>query len=303
MPKRKSKYNIVLKEFTKINSKLPEERKLGIKERRKYIKEQILPQFQNTPASRLRKRDLKSAINNVYSTIPPQEICNLNYIDVAAEYAYIEWFALDETISEIVPDCVYVKVSAGEFGETRIFNTRNYEYGRAGVRQIVENIRPAAENTSGRYVFSGIQKLRPRKRNNGNAESYYLDLVLFEVDTRGNEIPKSSTESVRYELAKTRENRKKKTQVKNIIEGKIKGLKAKRDKRKRAKKTLDKKINTFSKTIKKLSTKKNKEQSRQMAREQFLKSLELLEKYKAEGKITEKQYKAAFEKLFKEFNQ
>jgi hypothetical protein len=303
MPKRKSKYNIILKEFTKINNKLPEDKKISIKDRRRIVKEQILPQFQNTSASGLRKRPIRAAINSAYSSIPPKEICDLNYIDVASEYAYVEWFALDETISELVPDCVYVKVTAGQFGETRIFNTRNYEYGRAGVRMIVETIRPEAENTSGRYVFSGYQKLRPRKRNNGNPENYYLDFVLFEIDTRGNQTPMGSTESTRFEVAKTRENRKKKTKIKNIIEGKIKSLKQKRDKRKRAKKTLDKNIGSFSKQVKKLSKSKNQEQARATAREQFLKSLELLEKYKKEGKITEKQYKAAFDKLFREFNQ
>ena len=43
--------------------------------------------------------------------------------------------------------------------------------------------------------------------------------------------------------------------------------------------------------------------ARAKAREQFVKALEMLEKYKKEGKLTDKQYKAAFEKLFKEFNQ
>ena len=296
-------YSIISKQFTKINNKLPEDRKISYKDRRDIIKGQILPQFKGINKSKLRIKPIKSAINSVISKIPPKEICDLNFIDVPAEYGYVEWFALDETIKEIVPDCIYIKVTAGQFGQTNIFNTRNYEYNKSGVRQIVEDIRQPALNTSGRYFFSGYQKLRPRRKNNGNPENYYLDFVLFEMDALGNQIPWGNTDTTKFDVAKTKENRSKKTRVKNIIEGKIKLLKKKREKRARAKKTIEKNINQFGKTVQKLSKKTNQEDARAKAREQFLKALEMLEKYKNEGKLTEKQYKAAFEKLFKEFNQ
>jgi hypothetical protein len=304
MPKRKpTTYSIISKQFTKINKKLPEDRKVSYKDRRVIIKQIILPQFKDVKKSKLRIKPINAAINSVISQIPPKEICDLNFIDVAAEYGYVEWFALDETIKEIVPDCIYVKVTAGNFGQTNIFNTRNYEYNKSGVRAIVEDIRPAAANTSGRYFFSGYQKLRPRRKNNGNPENYYLDFVLFEMDTLGNQIPWGNTDTTKFELEKTKENRSKKTRVKNIIEGKIKQLKKTREKRARAKKTLETNIQQFGKNVKKLSKKTNQEDARAKAREQFVKALEMLEKYKKEGKLTDKQYKAAFEKLFKEFNQ
>jgi hypothetical protein len=43
-------YNRILKEFTKLNNKLPEDRKLSIQERRKIIKEKILPRYKKIPA-------------------------------------------------------------------------------------------------------------------------------------------------------------------------------------------------------------------------------------------------------------
>jgi hypothetical protein len=304
MPKRKpTTYSIISKQFTKINNKLPEDRKVSYKDRRVIIKQIILPQFKDVKKSKLRIKPINAAINSVISKIPPKEICDLNFIDVAAEYGYVEWFALDETIKEIVPDCIYVKVTAGNFGQTKIFNTRNYEYKQSGVRAIVEDIRPAAANTSGRYFFSGYQKLRPRRKNNGNPENYYLDFILFEMDSSGNQIPWGNTDSTKFDVEKTKENRSKKTRVKNIIEGKIKQLKKTREKRARAKKTLETNIQQFGKNVKKLSKKTNQEDARAKAREQFVKALEMLEKYKKEGKLTDKQYKAAFEKLFKEFNQ
>ena len=110
------------------------------------------------------------------------------------------------------------------------------------VRDIIENIRPDADNNSGRFLFSGYKKLRPKKRNDGTAENYYLDFVLYTFDKKGNELAYADTDEVIYNVPKTRENRKKRTKVHKIIEGKIKQLKSKKDSRRRAKKTLEKKI-------------------------------------------------------------
>ena len=305
-----SKYHLILKEFTKINNKLPEERKVSYADRRRIIREQIIPIFANVPKSRILIRDIKSSIRTAYQNIPPKELCDLNYIDTS-EYAYVEWYSIDETISELVPDCVYIKVTAGEFGETRIINTRDYEYSRNGVRAIVERIRPIADNSSGRYIFSGYQKLRPRKRNNGTPENYYLDFVLFEIDSTGDvRRPMGDTETVRFDIAKTRENKKKKTKIRNIIEKRVKKLKQVKESKKRARKTLDKNIERFTKITKKISktkptvrNKKSLSNAKALARKQFEKASKLLEKYLAEGKITQSQYDKAIEKLFKEFNE
>ena len=210
MPKKTSTYNRILKEFTKINNKLPEDRKLSIRERRTIIREELLPQYKGIPQYKLRVKAIKSSILSAYEKIPPKELCDINYLD-PSDFGYVEWFSLDETIRELVPDCVYVKVSADDYGITKIFNTRNYEYGRRGVREIVENIRPDAENNSGRFIFTGYKKLRPRKRNDGNPENYYLDFVLSSVDSKGNETAYGDTEQVDYQVPKTRENRKIKT--------------------------------------------------------------------------------------------
>lgn len=299
--RKQSTYNRILKEFTKINNKLPEERKLSIKERREIIKKDILPNFEGVPAYKIRVKKLKSVILDRYDKIPPKEICDLNYID-PSEFAYVEWHALDETISELVPDCVYVRVSAGEYGQTRIFNTRNYEYGRAGVRSIVEAIREdAGEEPSGTFIFTGIQKLRPRKKNDGNTENYYLDFVLHYMDNKGNEEPYDDVEPVRYELPKSRENRKKKTKIRQIIDGKIKDLKSKKDSKRRAKKTLNKNLQDLTKKTKKVE--KSKQPSAKMIvnqQKQFDKTSKLLEKYYKEGKLTKNQYDLAIERLLKQ---
>jgi hypothetical protein len=299
--KQTTTYNRILKEFTKLNSKLPEDRKLSIQERRKIIKEQILPRYKNVPAYKVKVKQLKSFIVKVYDKIPPKEICDLNYIDLS-DFGSVEWFALDETITELIPDCVYIKVSAAEYGDTKIFNTRDYEYGKKGVRRIVENIRPDAENESGKFVFSGIKKLRPRKRNDGTPENYYLDFVLFIVDRKGDSEPQGDVEEIEYKLPATKEVKKKKTKIKNIIEQRIKTLKSKRDSRKRAKQTLDKNIKQFIKTSSQVKKAKKPSGDKKIMRsKQFFHAQKLLEKYYAQGKLTQAQYEARLQKILNEY--
>ena len=302
MAKRKpTTYNIILKQFTKINNKLPEDRKLSIQQRRQIIKTQLLPAYKDTPQYKLRAKAISANILKIVDKLPPKEICDLNYIDPSV-YAYVEWFALDDTIRELVPDCIYVKVSAGGYGETKVFNTRNYEYGGKGVRAIVENIRLDAENVSGTFIFSGYQKLRKGKKNDGTPENYYLDFVLFEISAKNIKTPYGEPKSVKYALPKTREVKKKRTKVRKVIEERIKQLKSKRDSKRRAKKTLQKNIEQFTKTAKRLNkAKKPSPQLRAAARKQFIKSTGLVEKYLRQGKLTQNQYDKALERILKNF--
>jgi len=302
MAKRKTtKYNIILKQFTKLNNKLPEDRKLSIKERRRILREEIMPQFEGVSKSKLRVKSIKASLQKAYDKVPPKEICDLNYVDTS-EFAFVEWYALDETINDLVPNCVYVKVSAGSYGETNIFNTRNYEYGRNSVKDIVDAIRPDADDKSGTFLFSGYQKLRPRKKNDGTPENYYLDFVLFEIGKKGKQTPMASTDSIRYQVPKTRENRKTKTKIKNLIEGKIKKLKQKKDSKRRAKATLERNVQEFLKKSKSASrTKKPSAVKIDSRDKQFEKTSSLLEKYLKDKKITQKQYDTALEKLLREY--
>jgi hypothetical protein len=306
MPKKKTTtYNRILKEFTKINNTLPEDRKLSIKERRAIIKEQVLPKYKDVPAYKVRVKTLKGQLLRIYDKLPPKEICDLNYLD-ASEFAFVEWFLLDETIGELVPDCVFVKVSAGEYGETRIFNTRNYEYGGKGVRDIVEEIRPNAEGASGKFIFSGYKKLRPRKLNDGTPENYYLDFVLFIVDKKGREKPQADAEEIEYEVPKSRDNRKKKTKVKQIIEARIKALKVKKDSRKRTRKTISKNLDLFNRVSKRVVKSKDSKTYKAKAwkmeqNKLFSKLFDQIEKAYKDGKMTKIQYQKSKEKLLKDF--
>lgn len=301
MPKKRSTtYHKVLKEFTKINDKLPEERKLSIQERRKIIKEKILPKYKGKAKSAFKISIVKKSILREVQKIPPKEICNLNYLDLST-FAYVEWFSLDETLTQIVPDCVYIKVSAGPYGDTGIFNTRNYQYGRNGVRRIIESIRPDAENESGKFIFTGYKKLRPRKPNNGEGENYYLDFVLNVLDSRGNAAPQGDTDEVEFIVPKTRASLKKKKKIKNVIEDRLKTLKKQRDKKRRAKKTLLKNVTKFVKASQRTTKSKKKAPAAVVRDKQFRHTAKLLDKYLAEGIITQYQYDKSLQRMMKEY--
>jgi hypothetical protein len=74
MAKKTTTYNRLLKEFTKINNKLPEERKLSIKQRREIIKKDLLPKYKDVPQYKLRVKKIKGSILRAIDKVPPREL-------------------------------------------------------------------------------------------------------------------------------------------------------------------------------------------------------------------------------------
>ena len=193
-----------------------------------------------------------------------------------------------------MPDCIFVKVNAGEYGETKVFNTRNYEYNKSGVRDIIENVRPLAENTSA-LDFSGYQKLRSGKKNDGTPENYYIEFIL-----NINAEPQGNTNVTKFALSKDDKPTQRKVRA-TIIE-KINQLKSKKRKKVRARKTLAKNIE-LQKALGKIIEKKKSPAEKKKWVVHYQKSYEKLRKamdrdFKA-GLLTEAQYKAALKNLFK----
>jgi hypothetical protein len=60
-----------------------------------------------------------------------------------------------------------------------MFNTANYSYYSTGVRKIIENIREALDNNSGVAQFYGVVKLKKKRPNDGKAENYYIEYLLY----------------------------------------------------------------------------------------------------------------------------
>ena len=261
-------YNKILKEFTKINNKLPEERKLSLKERRKYIKERIYPQYKGSPISRVGVRAIQVSIEQVLNTIPPKEACDVNYISPSV--LDVAWFELDDFITQVLPDCIYIRIDAGEYGATKIFNTRNYNYTKNGVKKIVDNIREVVNNNSGVDMnFTGVKKLRNRKTNDGTPENYYIDFILTI-----NSNPIKEIDPIIFNLP--REEKKKVTRIKDVILTRVKELTLKKKRRKNARKTAIKNVTKLKNLNKrqKRSTNANTKKNISNEKERLYKSMQ-----------------------------
>jgi hypothetical protein len=70
-------------------------------------------------------------------------------------------------------------------------------------------------------------RLRPKKKNDGTPENYFLDMVLYINDE-----PVADDDSTRFELPKTKEVREAKRRTKNALDEKLKTLKQKKARKK-----------------------------------------------------------------------
>jgi len=300
-----TKYQIVSKQFTAINNSLPEEQKLSIERRRQIIKQVLLPALETTPKSRIRKGQLKSLIQVEIARQPPREanLCNLNYIS-PAQYVDVPWYEIDEFLQRRLPDCIYVRVSAGEFGQTKIFNTRNYNYYNVGVQEITENIRREVKNKSGAF-YSGYQKLRPRRRNDGQADSYFLDMILFIATPSGSNPISEIGNETRYRPETTQERREFRRQS-GIVNQELDSLFNKLRKEKERKSRAFRQIRKDTTKIRKISEKEQTERNRFKLIEQFAtnyeRALKKLNRYLEKGLITKTKYDKSLAELKQSFD-
>ena len=285
--KKQTKYNRILKQFTAINNALPEERKISLKQRRQILKQYVLPQFDKVPDYKLRVKGIKAAILKEYDKLPakPLEACNLNFIDASNYKEPIEFFNIDNFFERTMPDCIYVKVSAGVFGESNIFNTRDYSYGRKGVQEITEKIRKKVDGRSGMAYYVGYQKLRPNKRNNGQSDSYYLDMILFLNDK-----PQGETKTQKFKLPKTAKIERTKQKVQNLLDEKFKLLLKEKDSQRNAKKQIQKTITQIKDAKKKLKRNPNSKVAERQETKALISFVDKIEKYYQQGKISKEKY-------------
>jgi hypothetical protein len=300
-----TKYQIVSKQFTAINNTLPEEQKLSIQRRRQIIKQVLLPSLSTTPKSKLRVKQLKSLIITEVSKQPPRQanLCNLNYIS-PAQYVDVPWYEIDEFLQRRLPDCIYVRVSAGKFGQTKIFNTRNYNYYNNGVQQITENIRKEVNNMSGAF-YSGYQLLRPRKKNDGQADSYFLDMILF-ISTIGGSNPVANVgQESRFKPQGTQEKRefkKESGKVNQELDTLFNKLRKEKERKSRAFRQIRKDTTKISKIVSKKPTPRNQFKLIEEFATNYERALKKLNRYLDKGLISKAKYDKSLEELKQSYN-
>ena len=286
-------YNKILKEFTAINSKLPADRQMSIKDRRRYVSKEIYPQFKGTKSSKVGVKKIRTQILGVLETVVPKDGCDVNLISPSI-YADVMWFDIDEFINDVLPKCILVRVDAGIYGRTKIFNTLNYNYYTGGVKKIVENIRKEVDNLSD-ATFTGVKKLMSGKPNDGTPENYFIDFILVI-----NNKPIHPIEPVIYKI--TPDKKKKATTVRTAILSKIKDLSNKKRRRKNARKNAIKNIVGIKKINKRISKAKSPKFKNNLNVEKieyFLKALKQLDSSYNKGNLSEEQYKRFKDELNK----
>ncbi len=285
-PRGVTLYNKILKEFTKVNNSLPEERKLSLSDRRKYIKEKIYPQFKGNSSARVSVKDIRKEIVGVLDTIVPKEGCDVNFISPSI-VANVGWFELDDFIRDVLPACIYISIDAGDFGKTKIFNTLNYNYTKNGVKKIVDNIRDFVNNDSGVDVtFTGEKRLRKGKNNDGTPENYYIEFILVV-----NSEPVKDINPVLFNVPKS--EKKKVTTVKNAILSRVKELGNKKKRRKRARRNAIKNISNVRKLAKRQVNAKTVDYKRKLAYKkikEYNRAIKQIETAFNKGNLTEDQY-------------
>lgn len=285
-PRGVTLYNKILKEFTKVNNSLPEERKLSLSDRRKYIKEKIYPQFKGNASTRVSVKDIRKEIVGVLDTIVPKEGCDVNFISPSI-VANVGWFELDDFIRDVLPACIYISIDAGDFGKTKIFNTLNYNYTKNGVKKIVDNIRDFVNNDSGVDVtFTGEKRLRKGKNNDGTPENYYIEFILVV-----NSEPVKDINPVLFNVPKS--EKKKVTTVKNAILSRVKELGNKKKRRKRARRNAIKNISNVRKLAKRQVNAKTVDYKRKLAYKkikEYNRAIKQIETAFNKGNLTEDQY-------------
>jgi hypothetical protein len=260
-------YNYLVKELGIRNKKLPKKQQMGIAKRRRIVSQEIFPKYKNLEKFTLKQ--INSELNSIIKSLPPEEICNPLYLP-ESYLAFIPYYDIDNHIRSVLPDCLDIKISAGAFGQTKVFNTMRYSYQGDGIRKIVEKIRDNMGNLDSGSVpyFSGIVELKYRGKNNGNPDNYYVDYILY-IDNE----PIKEDIGIDYELPS--KEQKKVNEINNFLAQKFKTLQKEKKKRKRIAKNKE--------------VKKPAEQKKEITQavRKAINSLKLLVK---KGVITEQQF-------------
>jgi len=115
------------------------------------------------------------------SNIPIKEIveeCGSVFRVPANDLLQIEWYDIGNALI-VIPTDVKIRISGGVYGSTSIGKREEFDYHNSGISSIVNNIRNAVNNESGSdYIWNGIAKLVPDRKDDGNNCNYFIDFVL-----------------------------------------------------------------------------------------------------------------------------
>lgn len=288
-------YNKILHSLSVVNKTLPDNKKLSLSERRELISGKLYPELKSKKG-RVYKKDIESAVQKAVSRIPSKNDCDVLAIPIQRLQS-IEYYAMDEFITRVLPNCIYMKVDAGEYGETKIFNTRDYDYYKGGLSEITNAINAdlPERHTDDIPAYDGMAQVRPAHPNNGRPENYYIHFVLkyekvSQTVLRPIEVPKTKKTKKQKKIAQT---------TKKNLDERVKNLYSKKSKSKALKRSFFRTIEGFKVMKKGKEFKEIRDAYRKKLYKEETKRAELLLRKKD---ITPRQYReiiTAIKKAYK----
>lgn len=295
-------YNLLLKEVSALNRQQPENKKLSLKEVRKYISDKLYPKYKSVPFKKIKKTELRSKITNKLRSSKKKVICDVLTLDPEGYTEGVQYFDIDSFIQS-QPTCIYIRVNAGaQFGKTNIFNTRDFNYHLTGVNDITNRInqyvrqQPKRKRNTDRVpMYVGEIQLRPNHPNDGNGENYFLEMILV-VDNVEAVTPKE------LEIPKKKVSKKEQKKVLIVKESKKRAseLEPEKSQMKILTKKIEKLIGTWE--IQKKNTVLKKKTKAILAEQFYTDAKDKIEETYKQKKITQSQYERLIKRINDAFN-
>lgn len=227
-------YNQVLHEASLINQSVSEEQRLLIGDLRKLVSAIYRTNYKGVSKRKIDWEDVRKKIVSEFRKLK-KDICDVLAIPEDVYSQGINYFEIDDFIGDVLPPCIYVAVNAGDWGQTEIFNTKDYNYYDSGVKAITDTLNNAIRNnelpmdTNQNPKYFGEIQLRPGKKNDGNPSSYYLEMVLYIYEESVVE-EKEVLKIPKRKKKKSSRERKKQKKVRDYVLNQLKTLKAEKSK-------------------------------------------------------------------------
>ena len=166
------------------------------KELTSFVRDKVYGEFKGLSPNEVRIADINDAVERAVTgtgILQTGEFFNPLAIPETL-ISGIFWFDIDNFIevdltAETGGKNLRLEVNAGEYGSTGIIELSEYTYEGSGLAEIIEQVREFVEDDSEPY-WEGEARVRPRLKDDGNPDSYFLQFTLY---VGGTQVPPSAT--------------------------------------------------------------------------------------------------------------
>jgi hypothetical protein len=304
-PSDRITYQRLISLASTLNHELKEEEKLGYPEILKIVSETLYPELKAKSEKRYGKDRLRQRILEELRKHKKNLGCDVLALPEEIFDEGVNYFDIENHIQNVLPPCIYLLVNAGtQFGKTHIFNTRDFNYHTSGVAEITNRINTWLRSAAQRKIttdtipmYFGEIQLRPGRKNNGDSENYYLEMILVVGDTYAEkkeriEIPRKK---------KTKAQKKKAKKNVEFVKERMKSLKAEKSKIKAIRQRISSEIYKSKIIIKERSIPKEIRDA--YLPNKFKSEKAKIDKYLKNGTISRYQYNSLLQQLKEGYKQ